>query len=82
MCGKSIQSPSSSELARIERAAAVLSSVERKVLVLSSAHGLRTREIARRLGISELRAERLLAGALCKFDRALEQEARRWWRFW
>jgi len=74
--------PPSAEVARVERAAAALSPREREVLVLSAGHGLGTFEIAAKLGISERRAQRLLARALRKFDRALEQDGRRRWRFW
>lgn len=59
------------EAERIERAAAALSTLERQVLVLSAGQRLRNSEIAARLGISEARAERLLARALRKFDRAM-----------
>lgn len=74
--------PETAEVERVERAAAVLSRLEREVLVLSAGHGLRNEEIAARLGISERRAERLLARALRKFDRALDRQERPWWRFW
>jgi len=70
------------ELRRVERAAASLSPLERDVLVLSAGHRMRTGEIAAKLGISEARAQRLLARALRKFDRALEPPGRPWWRFW
>ena len=69
------------EVRRVERAAAALSSLERQVLVLSAGHGLRNDEIAARLGLGERRAERILARALRKFDRALEDRSS-WWRFW
>jgi RNA polymerase sigma factor (sigma-70 family) len=72
----------SAEIARIERAASALSPLEREVLVLSAGNGLRCSEIAARLGISERRAQRLLARALRKFDRALERRSRPWWRLW
>jgi len=74
--------PPSPETRRVERAAAVLSPLEREVLVLSAGHGLRIGDIAARLAISERRAERLLARALRKFDRGLYQPPRRWWRLW
>jgi RNA polymerase sigma factor (sigma-70 family) len=67
---------------RIHRAARKLRPIERQVLVLSSADGLRNEEIAERLGIGTRAAERLLAKALCKLDRALEGQDRPWWRFW
>lgn len=70
------------ELRRVERAAAALTPLEREMLVLSAGRDLRTREIAARLGVSERRAERLLARALRKFDRAMDQERPSWWRFW
>ena len=69
------------EVRRVERAAATLSPIERQVLVLSARHGLRIHEIAARLGLSERRAERILARALRKFDRALEGRSP-WRRFW
>ena len=74
--------PSSRDIERVERAAAALSPLERQVLVLSAGHRLGVNEIARRLGIGERRAERLLARALRKFDRALESEERPWWHSW
>jgi RNA polymerase sigma factor (sigma-70 family) len=76
--------PPSSALAeagRVERAAAALSPLEREVFVLSAGHGLRIAQIAGRLAISERRAERILARALRKFDRAMH-ERRPWWRMW
>lgn len=70
------------EVERLEQAAARLSPLERDVLVLSAGHGLRNDEIAARLGLSERRAERVLARALRKFDRALRTEDTSWWKFW
>ena len=70
------------EIERVERAAAALSPLEREILTLSAGHGMRTREIAARLGIGERRVERLLARALRKFDHALCYPRRRWWRPW
>ena len=72
----------SSEAERAERAALVLSPLEREVLVLSAGHGLRNHEIAARLGISERRAEQLLARALRKFARAVQRRRKPWWRLW
>lgn len=77
-----MREPSPSEVARVQRAAATLSPTEREVLVLSAGHGMRNDEVAARLGISERRAERLLARALRKFDRALERQEPPWGRFW
>ena len=74
--------PDLAEVRRVERAAAVLTPLERDVLVLSAGRHLRTGEIAARLGIPQWRAERLLARALRKFDRAMDQQRRPWWRFW
>jgi DNA-directed RNA polymerase specialized sigma24 family protein len=70
------------EQERVERGAAALSPLEREVLILSAGHGLPSREIAARLGIGGRRAERLLARALRKFDRALDEGRRSWWRLW
>jgi RNA polymerase sigma factor (sigma-70 family) len=70
------------EIEQLERAAAMLSPLERDVLVLSAGLGLRNDEIAARLGLSERRTERLLARALLKFDRALRPRERPWWKFW
>lgn len=70
------------ETERVERAAAALSLLEREVLVLSAGRRLSNAEIADRLGISERRAERILARALRKFDRAIEGHPDHWSRFW
>lgn len=75
-------SADSGEVRRIERAAAALSPLERDVLALSAGHGLRNAQIAARLGIGERRVERSLAKALRKFDRAMAERLRPWWRFW
>ena len=72
--------PALPEIERVERAAAVLSPLEREVLVLSAGLGLSAARIGERLGISERRAERLLARALRKFDRALSGHDRPWWK--
>jgi DNA-directed RNA polymerase specialized sigma24 family protein len=71
-----------SEIERVERAAAGLTPLERDVLVLAAGRGLCPAKIAGRLGIGERRAERLLARALRKFDRALERPDAPWWRLW
>ena len=55
----------------LERAAGRLSPMERTILLLSAAAGLRNNEIAARLGLSVRRVERILGRALAKFDRAL-----------
>lgn len=70
------------EVERLERAASSLSALEREVLVLSAGHGLRNDEIGARLGLTEVQAERILARALRKFDRALGRPERPWWKFW
>lgn len=70
------------EVERLEQAAARLSPLERDVLVLSAGRGLRNDEIATRLGLSERRAERILARALRKFDRSLRPRNHPWWKFW
>ena len=74
--------PTQAEHARIARAAATLSPMEREILAMSAADGLGLPEIARHFGISERRAERLLARALRRFDRALDRAGRPWWRLW
>ena len=71
-----MRGPLPTDVARVERAASALSPLEREILVLSASHGLRTFEIAARLGIGERRAQRLLARTLRKFDRALERDSR------
>ena len=73
---------SSTAVDRLERAASNLRPIEREVLVLSAREGLSNGEIAARLGITPEAAERLLARALCRLDRALERQRRPWWRFW
>jgi DNA-directed RNA polymerase specialized sigma24 family protein len=80
--GAAMNEPFASQVARVERASAALTRLERDILVLSAGRGLDCAEIAARLGIGEARAERLLARALRKFDRAMHGPPRRWWRFW
>lgn len=67
---------------RLEKAVARLRPIEREVLMLSARERLPNEEIAARLGITAEAAERLLAKALCKLDRAIERQDRPWWRFW
>lgn len=67
---------------RLEKAASSLSPIEREVLVLSARERLSNVEIAARLGIAPEAAERILATALCRLDRALERQEGPWWRFW
>jgi RNA polymerase sigma factor (sigma-70 family) len=67
---------------RLEKAAACLCALEREVLILSAGERLSNEEIAERLGVSTEAAERLLAKALRKLDRAIERLERPWWKFW
>jgi DNA-directed RNA polymerase specialized sigma24 family protein len=67
---------------RLEKAASKLRPAEREVLMLSAREGLSNAAIARRLGMPEAAAERLLADAVCALDRALERQERPWWRAW
>ena len=69
-------------LDRLEKAASSLRPTEREVLVLSARERLSNDKIADRLGITPRAAERLLAKALCRLDRAIERQRRPWWRFW
>lgn len=69
-------------LERFEKAASKLRPVEREVLILSARDRLSTGEIAARLGLTAEAAERLLANAICKIDRALERQERSRWRLW
>jgi RNA polymerase sigma factor (sigma-70 family) len=66
----------------LEKAASSLRPIEREVLVLSARERLSNEEIAARLGVSVQAAERLLARAICRLDRALERQQRRWSKFW
>jgi RNA polymerase sigma factor (sigma-70 family) len=70
------------EVRRVERAAAALSPLERELLLLSAGRRLSNAQIAARLGVSERRAERILARALRKFDRAMERRRHRRWGRW
>jgi RNA polymerase sigma factor (sigma-70 family) len=67
---------------RLEKAASSLNPAERAVLFLCAREGLSNGEVADRLGITAGAAERLLASALRKLDRALERQRQPWWRFW
>ena len=73
--------PARTEVERRQRCSRLFQPLERDVLVLSAGHGLRNDEIAARLGLSERRAERILAQALRKFDRALRPQGHSWWKF-
>jgi DNA-directed RNA polymerase specialized sigma24 family protein len=70
------------DLVRVRKAAARLRPIEREVLYLSSAEGLRNDAVGERLGITTKAAERHLANALIKLDREVERQERPWWRFW
>jgi RNA polymerase sigma factor (sigma-70 family) len=67
---------------RAEEAMRRLPPLERDVLGLSAGEGMLNDEIAARLGITPEAVERILAMALVRLDRILEQQGRRWWRFW
>lgn len=67
---------------RLDQAAKSLRPIEREVLVLSARERLSNDEIALRLGIEPQEAERLLAKALLRLDRALARQERPWWRLW
>jgi RNA polymerase sigma factor (sigma-70 family) len=67
---------------RLEKAVRSLRAIEREVLFLSARERLSNQEVAERLGITSEAAERLLAKALRKLDRALERQKQPWWRFW
>jgi len=67
---------------RMHEAMATLRKLEREVLILSAERSLGNRAIAARLGITPDRAERILASALRKLDRAVERQERSWWRIW
>lgn len=69
-------------LDRLRKAVSTLRPAEREVLMLSARDGLSNAEIAERLGITSAVAERLLADAIYRLDRALERQERPWWRFW
>ena len=69
-------------LERLEKAAVGLRPLEREVLILGAGEHLSNEQIAERLGITSSAAQRVLARALRKLDRALERQARPWWRFW
>ena len=67
--------PDSSQFEQIEKAAASLCALERKVLFLSANLGLPNNDIAGPLGTSERRVECLLRRALRKFDHALRRRS-------
>ena len=69
-------------LERLERAASTLLPIEREVLLLSARERLSNGEIAARLGMTPQAAERLLARAISKLDRAIDRQERPWWKFW
>ena len=69
-------------LERLKEVAASLRSMEQVVLVLSARDHLSSDEIAARLGISVRKAERLLARAVLKLDRAIDRSERAWWKSW
>jgi DNA-directed RNA polymerase specialized sigma24 family protein len=68
--------------ARLERAAADLTPVEREVLILTAKQGRWTVDTAEALGLTPREFECHLADAIVKFAGALERQERPWWRFW
>jgi RNA polymerase sigma factor (sigma-70 family) len=62
----------------VARAASSLTPAEREILVLSARDGLSNSQIAERLGISAEEAERRLASALVRFERALWKAQHPW----
>jgi RNA polymerase sigma factor (sigma-70 family) len=70
------------DLERLRKAAEKLRPIEREVLYLSSAEGLRNDAVGERLGITTKTAERHLRNALVKLDREMERQERPWWKFW
>jgi RNA polymerase sigma factor (sigma-70 family) len=70
------------DLVRLRKAARKLRPIEREVLYLSSAEGLRNDAVGERLGITTKTAERHLRNALIKLDREMERLERPWWKFW
>jgi RNA polymerase sigma factor (sigma-70 family) len=72
--------PVPEEFGLLRKAAATLDADEREVLRLSAGEGLGYDNIASRLGLSPEEAERLLARALYRLDRALERQKQPWWR--
>ena len=78
-------------LEQLEKAAECLAPIERRVLVLSARERLSSRAIAKCLGITPTKAERILARAIHKLTRAIDrqereerrpQKQRSWWRLW
>lgn len=76
------QAPYPPDPDRLEEAIARLSAIERDVLLLSAREGLRTDQIAERLGLSGDAVKHRLANALCNLDRLLDRPDRPWRRFW
>lgn len=70
------------DLVRLRKAARKLRPIEREVLYLSSAEGLRNDAVAERLGITTKAAQRHLRNALIKLDREMERLEQPWWKFW
>lgn len=76
------KTPQKIEPDRLALAISKLGPIERDVLLLSARERLANAEIATRLGLTTEAVQRHLADALCNLDRALERQARPWWRFW
>jgi DNA-directed RNA polymerase specialized sigma24 family protein len=70
------------DLVRLRKAAAKLRPIEREVLYLSSAEGLRNDAVAERLAITTKAVARHLRNALIKIDREMEHLERHWWKYW
>lgn len=70
------------DMVQLRKAARKLRPIEREVLYLSSAEGLRNEAVGERLGITAEVARRHLRNALIKLDREMEGPERPWWKFW
>lgn len=70
------------EMERLEAAFRSLKLKHQRLILMRRVEGLNYAEIADRLDTSIAQVERRMAKAILALDRAMDEGAKRWWRFW
>ena len=70
------------QLRKLEAAFRCLKPKHQRLILMARVEGLPYAEIAERIGTSVAQVERGMADAIYALDKALDDKARPWWRFW